>query len=99
MSRCRSKSARAARARLAAADRRDAIVGGGMAERLVRAVGPQWQQKAEVQRGEDEADWEGLVARCKGNAAEKLCHPFFFSSRRRHTSSYGDWSSDVCSSD
>src|SRR6266516_5636286 len=23
----------------------------------------------------------------------------FFSSRRRHTSSYGDWSSDVCSSD
>src|SRR5207248_5592013 len=26
-------------------------------------------------------------------------HPFFFSSRRRHTRSYGDWSSDVCSSD
>src|SRR5437867_10119817 len=25
--------------------------------------------------------------------------PFVFSSRRRHTSSYGDWSSDVCSSD
>src|SRR5207248_4648849 len=24
---------------------------------------------------------------------------YFFSSRRRHTSSYGDWSSDVCSSD
>src|SRR6266516_122656 len=24
---------------------------------------------------------------------------FFFSSRRRHTSSYGDWSSYVCSSD
>src|SRR6266516_5755799 len=24
---------------------------------------------------------------------------FFFSSRRRHTLSYGDWSSDVCSSD
>src|SRR6266516_855810 len=24
---------------------------------------------------------------------------FFFSCRRRHTSSYGDWSSDVCSSD
>src|SRR5207248_7971667 len=23
---------------------------------------------------------------------------FFFSSRRRHTRSYGDWSSDVCSS-
>src|SRR6266705_6751003 len=27
---------------------------------------------------------------------EAIC---FFSSRRRHTSSYGDWSSDVCSSD
>src|SRR5437867_8637401 len=26
-------------------------------------------------------------------------HVFFFSSRRRHTRSYGDWSSDVCSSD
>src|SRR5438034_5827653 len=25
--------------------------------------------------------------------------PFFFSSRRRHTSSLCDWSSDVCSSD
>src|SRR5574340_391555 len=24
---------------------------------------------------------------------------FFFSSRSRHTSSFGDWSSDVCSSD
>src|SRR5437867_5912447 len=24
---------------------------------------------------------------------------FFFSCRRRHTRSYGDWSSDVCSSD
>src|SRR5574340_1628789 len=24
---------------------------------------------------------------------------FFFSSRRRHTRSFGDWSSDVCSSD
>src|SRR5437867_4201103 len=33
---------------------------------------------------------------------QKLCqelHVFFFSSRRRHTRSYGDWSSDVCSSD
>src|SRR5207248_6467759 len=26
-------------------------------------------------------------------------YAFFFSSRRRHTRSYGDWSSDVCSSD
>src|SRR5438034_9980388 len=28
-----------------------------------------------------------------------LCHVFFFSSRRRHTRSLCDWSSDVCSSD
>src|SRR5207248_6527570 len=26
-------------------------------------------------------------------------YSFLFSSRRRHTISYGDWSSDVCSSD
>src|SRR6266516_5807057 len=32
---------------------------------------------------------------------ESLLFPFlfFFSCRRRHTRSYGDWSSDVCSSD
>src|SRR5207248_4604437 len=28
-----------------------------------------------------------------------LTAEFFFSSRSRHTRSYGDWSSDVCSSD
>src|SRR6266852_8727755 len=28
-----------------------------------------------------------------------LAHCFFFSSRRRHTRCYRDWSSDVCSSD
>src|SRR5699024_11908383 len=27
------------------------------------------------------------------------CHAFFFASRRRHTRSKRDWSSDVCSSD
>src|SRR5207248_7978024 len=32
--------------------------------------------------------WSSLIILC-----------FFFSSRRRHTRSYGDWSSDVCSSD
>src|SRR6266705_5095625 len=30
---------------------------------------------------------------------KKQSHSFFFSSSRRHTRSYGDWSSDVCSSD
>src|SRR5699024_849007 len=29
----------------------------------------------------------------------RVCHVFFFSSRRRHTRSKRDWSSDVCSSD
>ena len=29
----------------------------------------------------------------------KFLYFFFLSSRRRHTGSYGDWSSDVCSSD
>src|SRR5207245_8776562 len=28
-----------------------------------------------------------------------FCYYFFFSSRRRHTRCYRDWSSDVCSSD
>src|SRR5207249_8907335 len=28
-----------------------------------------------------------------------VCYSFFFSSRRRHTRSKRDWSSDVCSSD
>src|SRR3989337_2103200 len=28
-----------------------------------------------------------------------MCSFFFFSSRRRHTRCYRDWSSDVCSSD
>src|SRR5699024_11541771 len=31
--------------------------------------------------------------------ADRACHLFYFSSRRRHTRSKRDWSSDVCSSD
>src|SRR5207248_3923331 len=31
--------------------------------------------------------------------SEQIVERFFLSSRRRHTISYGDWSSDVCSSD
>src|SRR5207248_7955266 len=34
-----------------------------------------------------------------GNPGSTSSRFFFFSSRRRHTRSYGDWSSDVCSSD
>src|SRR5437867_4437691 len=37
------------------------------------------------------------MAVAKATAPEQIS--VFFSSRRRHTSSYGDWSSDVCSSD
>src|SRR6266516_6037627 len=38
--------------------------------------------------------------RSRSNSRRKRSPPsFFFSSRSRHTSSYGDWSSDVCSSD
>src|SRR2546421_2060355 len=33
------------------------------------------------------------------NESDMLLFPFFFSSRRRHTRSDRDWSSDVCSSD
>src|SRR5207249_8893944 len=33
------------------------------------------------------------------NSLLRLCVCFFFSSRRRHTRSKRDWSSDVCSSD
>src|SRR5437867_4650053 len=34
-----------------------------------------------------------------GRLVSNRSHLFFFSNRRRHTISYGDWSSDVCSSD
>src|SRR5207248_8104927 len=36
---------------------------------------------------------------CHLYRSSTFCVFFFFSSRRRHTRSYGDWSSDVCSSD
>src|SRR5207248_7285524 len=45
-----------------------------------------------------------VVTGCASNTSATVTFPslnliFFFSSRRRHTMSYGDWSSDVCSSD
>src|SRR3712207_6309415 len=36
---------------------------------------------------------------CDGEGARNLVPCFFFSSRRRHTRYWRDWSSDVCSSD
>src|SRR5437867_4990193 len=38
-------------------------------------------------------------SRPKRSGSASWRYGFFFSSRRRHTRSYGDWSSDVCSSD
>src|SRR5688500_17047606 len=38
-------------------------------------------------------------AKLSGTEPEVFWNGFFFSSRRRHTSLQGDWSSDVCSSD
>src|SRR5437867_6373260 len=49
--------------------------------------------------------WSGLSesfffrGACSGEGDVAFANVFFFSSRRRHTRSYGDWSSDVCSSD
>src|SRR6266513_3067893 len=51
-------------------------------------------------------NYAGLVATTANHAGYDLMHrrywrapTFFFSSRRRHTRSKRDWSSDVCSSD
>src|SRR5437867_8210633 len=49
-----------------------------------------WRQR----RGRTHSRIDRPVARRARGAVK-----FFFSSRGRHTSSYGDWSSDVCSSD
>src|SRR5438128_12066517 len=38
-------------------------------------------------------------ARLLAECVHHRCVPYFFSSRRRHTRCYRDWSSDVCSSD
>src|SRR5207248_6233484 len=38
----------------------------------------------------------GHIRSCDVGAPRRI---FFLASRRRHTISYGDWSSDVCSSD
>src|SRR2546421_2675838 len=40
-----------------------------------------------------------LLARLRPQGVSLLARYFFFSSRRRHTRSDRDWSSDVCSSD
>src|SRR6267378_3749117 len=46
----------------------------------------------------ERAKWNTHVSGC-AICQRQLAALFFFSSRRRHTSSLRDWSSDVCSSD
>src|SRR5438128_12685281 len=41
----------------------------------------------------------GTLAAGRLSEESHACPSFFFSSRRRHTRCYRDWSSDVCSSD
>src|SRR5690349_9671514 len=55
-------------------------------------------------QGPGPLDGGGVFDRCAGFGVTGYSPPnfvgfFFFSSRRRHTSSLRDWSSDVCSSD
>src|SRR5271168_1715398 len=50
-------------------------------------------------RGYQAQAWPVVFIYFTSIAINQLEMFFFFSSRRRHTSSYGDWSSDVCSSD
>src|SRR5437764_11392498 len=49
--------------------------------------------------GLDREAAEGEAAGAASSPHQKISYIFFFSSRRRHTSYIGDWSSDVCSSD
>src|SRR5207248_8156336 len=55
----------------------------------------EWRVREEERVAEYGADFRGHDL----SVPMILLLPFFFSSRRRHTRSYGDWSSDVCSSD
>ena len=50
-------------------------------------------------KGNGQLGWQG--GQVRQTRAERVMQPrgFFFSSRRRHTSYIGAWSSDVCSSD
>src|SRR5581483_12265686 len=48
---------------------------------------------------EQDAILDSLITSSPGNPRFPVDSSFFFSSRRRHTSYWHDWSSDVCSSD
>src|SRR5436189_249359 len=63
----------------------------GYAINPARDLGPRIAHALLPIAGKGNSDW--------GYAWIPVAGPFFFSSRRRHTSYIGDWSSDVCSSD
>src|SRR6266487_3135791 len=54
---------------------------------------------AEMMATDDVSNANGFSTPRIGDRVVKRKESFFFSSRRRHTSWTGDWSSDVCSSD
>src|SRR5260221_1956459 len=49
--------------------------------------------------GQMRPSYVGAPRQTRGSVSERPSCCFFFSSRRRHTRSLCDWSSDVCSSD
>jgi general secretion pathway protein E len=53
----------------------NATLNGVMAQRLVRTLCPHCKQKVDLQRGEDQAAWDMLVAPWKANRPAKICQP------------------------
>jgi general secretion pathway protein E len=53
----------------------NATLNGVMAQRLVRTLCPHCKQKVDLQRGEDQAAWDALVAPWKANRPAKLYKP------------------------
>jgi general secretion pathway protein E len=53
----------------------NATLNGVMAQRLVRTLCPHCKQKVELQREEDQAAWDMLVAPWKANRPAKICQP------------------------
>src|SRR5205807_1123898 len=53
----------------------NATLNGIMAQRLVRTLCPHCKQNVDLQRGEDQAAWDALVAPWKANPPAKICKP------------------------
>src|SRR5437868_1266318 len=76
-----------------------ALTGDDTRDLLYRILNSEQQKQLELKRQLDFAHSIPGVARFRVNAYFQKEALFFFSSRRRHTISKRDWSSDVCSSD